>query len=150
MDITTGRMRAAMIAAASVALLVAGCASGGGPGGSLDGNPEESAPVPGDGTSTPIDPDAFESPEVVWVDEGMTFALTTWGSSSCPSEVEEVLLGAADLVTLQFAAPSDGICTADMAPTTQTIELPDGADGRPLRIDLRSHDGSVATGLSLG
>lgn len=150
MDITTGRMRAAMIAATSVALLVTGCASGGVAGGSLDGNPEESAPVetaPAPETSAPVDED-FE-PSVAWLEEGATFELTTYGSSSCPAEVAEVLLDAPDSITLQLAPPSDGMCTMDMAPTAQTIELPAGADGRPLGIALRGDDGTVTAELTL-
>lgn len=149
MDITTGRMRAAMIAAVSAALLVTGCASGGGAGGSLDGNPEESVPIetaPSPETGAPVDD--FE-PSVVWLTEGVSFELTTYGSSSCPAEVAEVLLDAPDRVTLQLAPPSDGMCTMDMAPTTQTIELPDGADGRPLGVALRGDDGTVTAELTL-
>ncbi len=150
MENMTGRMRATMIAGAAITLLVAGCASG--PGGALDGNPEEAVPAPapvetGPAESLPAQDDF--GPSVAWLEEGASFELTTYGSSSCPAEVAEVLLDAADLVTLQLAPPSEGACTMDMAPTTQTVELPEGADGRPLGVALRASDGTVTAELSL-
>lgn len=146
MDITTGRMRATAIAGAAIALLVTGCASG--PGGALDGNTEEAIPAPIESAPETAPVDDF-GPSAAWLEEGVSLELTTYGSSSCPAEVAEVLLESADLVALQLAPPSDGACTMDMAPSTQTIELPDGADGRPLGIELRADDGTVTAELSL-
>jgi hypothetical protein len=145
MENFTGRMRAAAIAGAAIALLVTGCATG--PGGAIDGNPEEAVPAPAPVETAPAQDDF--GPSVAWLEEGASFELTTYGSSSCPAEVAEVLLDAADLVTLQLAPPSEGACTMDMAPTTQTIELPEGADGRPLGVALRASDGTVTAELSL-
>lgn len=146
MENITGRMRAAAIAGAAIALLVTGCASG--PGGALDGNPEEAVPAPVESAPETAPVDDF-GPSAAWLEEGASFELTTYGSSSCPAEVAEVLLDAADLVTLQLAPPSEGACTMDMAPTTQTVELPEGADGRPLGVALRASDGTVTAELSL-
>lgn len=53
------------------------------------------------------------------------FALLTWGSSSCPPEVESAVASGAGEIVVTFVAPAaDQICTADMAPRVTAVEVP--------------------------
>ena len=78
-------------------------------------------------------------PPVVWADDGAHLAVTTSGSSSCPlgPTVAEVV-GAQEVrvhVTLLF--PDRDPCTADIAPTTTDIDVPEGISAdEPLTVVL--------------
>ncbi len=65
----------------------------------------------GPGTATDYAPSAG------WVDDDGTFALVTWGSSSCAPEIEDVQVASPTEVAVTFATPpADRVCTMDMAP----------------------------------
>lgn len=66
-------------------------------------------------------------PSAGWTDEDGQFVLLTWGSSSCPPQIQDVT-GAGAEVTVTFATPpADQVCTMDMAPRG-TVAFVDGLD----------------------
>lgn len=75
---------------------------------------------------------------VVWLDEPETFALITWGSSSCPGVVTALTVTASDAIQLQLAAPDEGPCTADLAATSHTFSMPAESSARPVTVTLVS------------
>lgn len=81
--------------------------------------------------------DVDTEPIAVWVEEGETFAVTTWGSSSCPAEPTSIETTDAGVVEILFDIDSDGPCTADLAPATSEFTVPDGAATSPLVITVR-------------
>lgn len=71
---------------------------------------------------------AADAPSAGWFAKSGA-VLLTWGSSSCRPEVQDVTLtgAGAGAVTVNFATPpADQVCTMDMAPRAQIIDLPDG------------------------
>lgn len=109
-------VRIALVAVASVVLL-AGCATGPGaaePGSiaekSYRGLPEQAAV------------EALEQPLVTPLG-GSRFALTLWGSSSCPRIPTAIATDGAE-VLVQLAESGGEVCTADMAPMTHELLSP--------------------------
>lgn len=86
-------------------------------------------------SSVPIDDPRHVDLVATWVDRGSTFSVTTWGSSSCPP-VPVRVEGNDDVVTVTYDDNRHNVCTADLAPTTRVLELPDGMDDSPLRVKL--------------
>lgn len=85
----------------------------------------------------------MEGPLVMWLDEGSSISVTTWGSSGCPAILTEVNAADAQTLDLQYleaTAYPDQACTADYAPHTSEIDLPDDATGTPLTVTV-SFDG---------
>ncbi|QCB94967.1 hypothetical protein [Cellulomonas shaoxiangyii] len=88
-------------------------------------------------TSFPGAPQDVESEEIAVApdDDPRRFRLVTWGSSTCPTlpdEVEWDESAQVVRVTLTDAtAYGDAPCTADIAPTTSVVALPDGAPDAP-------------------
>ncbi|HYP73106.1 MAG TPA: hypothetical protein VEP72_03395 [Microbacterium sp.] len=86
------------------------------------------------GARDDIDLDAFTgtaveeyAPSAGWIDDG-TFAILTWGSSSCAPVVQDVIVAGAE-VTVTFATPAaDQVCTMDMAPRVTLATTPDASD----------------------
>lgn len=70
----------------------------------------------------------------MWVESGSVFAVTTWGSSSCPLVPIELSELTADAVGISFADSPGEVCTADMAPTTNEFTLPVSVTERPVLI----------------
>ncbi len=82
-------------------------------------------------------------PPVAWADGGRRLAVTTYGSSSCPTGPERVeVVGAQEVrVEIEPLFPGRDPCTADMAPRTTEVELPEGVSAaEPLTV-LLDHDG---------
>jgi hypothetical protein len=76
---------------------------------------------------------------VAWAD-GRRLAVTTSGSSSCPTgPADPVVVGDQELrVPIVSLFPDRDPCTADMAMTTTEVELPDGiSPDEPLTVHLR-------------
>lgn len=111
-------------------LLLAGCAS-------AEGVADRSyAGLPESG-GVPPEAEINAEPIAVWVEEGKSFAVTTWGSSSCPAEPTSIETTDASALDILFETDSDGPCTADLAPTTSEFIVPDDAATSPLVITVR-------------
>jgi hypothetical protein len=89
-------------------------------------------------TSTnPSEGKAFsESAQGAWLKRNQTFAITTWGSSSCSSIPTSIESEADNAVTIHFEPSPLDPCTADMAPTTHEFTVPSGSGATPLTITL--------------
>ncbi len=81
-----------------------------------------------------------EEPAVGWVDDGVRFAVVTWGSSSCPAVAKEFTFKGDDRVEIAFGQSPQELCTADMAPTTHEFDLPRDITNRPIAVTLRFDD----------
>lgn len=81
-----------------------------------------------------------EGPAAGWLAEGKTFAVVTWGSSSCPRVATAIEVVGSDHLDVTFDAPRAGICTADMAATTHTFDLPLGITESPVTITISYRD----------
>jgi len=81
--------------------------------------------------TSPLD----EGPAAMLDGDG-NLTLVTYGSSSCPATVTGIEAQDADTVALSLDAGSAGVCTADMAPTTHVIRVPDAASARPLTVHV--------------
>ncbi|WES65989.1 hypothetical protein P0L94_07920 [Microbacter sp. GSS18] len=118
--------RAASAVAACLAVIVlAGCAANPGVGSVSRGVP--------DGVT--LDPFS-EGPAAVWIDRGESFAVVTLGSSSCPAMATEVSASRDDRVSVTFGPSPSTTCTADMAPTTHTFDLPAGVSGDAISVEI--------------
>lgn len=71
-----------------------------------------------------------------WVTPGSTFAITTWGSSSCP-DVPVKVEGTTDSITVAFESNSQEACTADLAPTTHEFPLPKGTREENVSVQVK-------------
>lgn len=116
----TARTRS--LAAAGLALLVAGvltaCAT---PAGS--GTTPSSAPsASGTGTGTETEVDA------AWVDGGRMIALVTQGSSTCVPNAGDVSYADGVLQVEVVNPPEDTACTADLVPRATLVAVPEGVD----------------------
>lgn len=152
-------MRRRMIGAATaagLALALAAC-GGGGPGAEDDGS--RSGDQGDSGTAQEVEfservtrgaPEGIDwarggeidgEPVAGWIVEGESFAVVTWGSSSCPPVAAKLLIQGGDRIELGFENSPNEICTADMAPTTQEFDLPAGVSERPVTLVLRFEGG---------
>lgn len=111
-------------------LLLAGCSGAAGVADRSYAGLPESGGVPPEAEVT-------GEPVAVWVEEGESFAVTTWGSSSCPAEPTSVETTDAGIVEISFETDAEGPCTADLAPTTSEFSVPDDAATSPLVLSLR-------------
>lgn len=126
-----------------VALTLGGCGAGG-------ETPDAGAPTAPHVAphSEPVRPGrTFEvpppPPPVAWADGGRRLAVTTYGSSSCPTGPQRVEVTGAQEVRVEIEPlfPGRDPCTADMAPRTTDVELPEGVSAdAPLTV-LLDHDG---------
>ena len=134
----------------ATALLLTGCGGGAPLGGLFGGGVEDERYVGlpeeyevGDGMPS-------EQPLVTWLQPGETFAVVTWGSSSCPAEASAIEAPDAASVVVTFASSGgSGPCTADMAPTTHEFTLPPEATERPLGVVIRFEDYEQETAITL-
>jgi hypothetical protein len=136
----TDRRRAAVVLAT---VLLAGCASGAGaPGpGAVPTEPLPTFVRPPAGETFSLSP---PPPPVAWADDGETLAVTTGGSSSCPTRPAGVeAVGPHEVrVAVRPLFPDRDPCTADMMLTTSEIEVPDGISAdEPLTVVLDLGDG---------
>ncbi|HEU5155694.1 MAG TPA: hypothetical protein VFU43_01775 [Streptosporangiaceae bacterium] len=64
--------------------------------------------------------------------------ITTWGSGSCPGVPTGLRARGAHALEVTISDDYSGACTADLAPTTSVIEVPDGiASAGPLAVTVR-------------
>lgn len=75
-----------------------------------------------------------------WVVEGETFAVVTWGSSSCPPVASHLTVESADRMALSFERSPNEMCTADYAPTTHELALPKSITDRPVTLIVDIED----------
>ena len=140
--------RIALVAVAGTFLLSA-CAQAG-PGDAPDAG---TAPTGSSSPSVPVedgDGAAEGGPSVVWVEEGTSFSLTLFGSSTCPPAVESVEAAGVDAVTVRLAPPDPGMCTMDYVPAVSEHELPAGVDDRPVTVDVvPAEEGAEPVSLEL-
>jgi len=94
-----------------------------------------------------VDPASTE-PLAVWIEQDETFAVVTWGSSSCIATPIDIAREG-DVVTIEFEPSAEEMCTADMAPTTYTFTVPKGMSSTPTSVELTSEEQSTPTVLPL-
>ncbi|WP_430593097.1 hypothetical protein [Humidisolicoccus flavus] len=85
-----------------------------------------------------LDPDAMMDGGtiVTWVDQPTTFAVVTWGSSSCVPVITEAWSPELGAINLTVEPATAEVCTADFAPATHVIRTPDGAGEAPLDVTI--------------
>jgi hypothetical protein len=81
-----------------------------------------------------------ESAQGTWLERNQTFAVTIWGSSSCPSIPTSIEPEADNAITIHLEPSPHDPCTADMAPTTHEFTVPSGSGTAPLTITLTYAD----------
>lgn len=145
----TDRLRGAVVLAFAV-LGAAACGTTAGPDA---GRPVQSPPVVADPTAGEpgrrLDV-APPPPPVAWADDGRRLTVTTWGSSSCPTEPTGVeVVGPQEVhVQIEPLFPDRDPCTADMAVLSYDVDVPpDISPDEALTVHLRYEDGSEQTVL---
>lgn len=131
------RAPAALLGAVLAAASLAACA---GPPESIGRNETRGVPKGAAGLSDgQTDPPHVA---VAWT-EPAAVQVTTWGSGSCPTRPVSVELDAPDRVLVRVRRTEDAeACTDDLAPTTNTVDLPDGTDlTAPLQVAVGSGSG---------
>jgi len=97
-----------------------------------------------------VDPDAGESVAAAWIEKDESFAIATWGSSSCPAVPTSIETTDAGGVDVRFdSTTTSGPCTADMAPTMHDFTVSDDAETVHLVITVRWVDWDQITDLTL-
>lgn len=88
-------------------------------------------------TDDPGNQDAWE-PEALagWIEEGETFGVVSWGSSSCVPIATKIEADGDDHLTVRFADSPHAVCTADLAATTHEFTVPTGITGRPITLTV--------------
>lgn len=82
-----------------------------------------SAPAPTSTAGSSVDaPDAGDV-EVAWLDEGRSFAIVTYGSSTCVPQMQSVS-SEGQTVEVTLADPDAAECTADLAPRASVSVMP--------------------------
>ncbi|MDI6024421.1 hypothetical protein QBL02_12800 [Leucobacter sp. UT-8R-CII-1-4] len=71
-----------------------------------------------------------------WIDEGKTFAVVTWGSSTCVPVADSLEARSDTSLLLTFKASPNEVCTADMSPATHTFTLPSEVSKRPVELTV--------------
>ncbi|MDQ0092166.1 hypothetical protein [Paeniglutamicibacter psychrophenolicus] len=127
-----------------VALLLAGCAA-------PVSVAERTAPeFPGSLTQAQLENLELGEPAAFWLQAGSRLALVTWGSSSCPAVVTRMDARGSDAIELRVeSSGGSGPCTADMAPTTHELEVPESVTRRPVTLALHYSDGPDARTMVL-
>lgn len=91
--------------------------------------------------------DALErgEPLAYWGADRSTVRVITWGSSSCPPPARSLELVSATELAITFGPLPPIACTADFAPTTHVLEVPEGVgdDSATLAVRIEQRDGSA-------
>lgn len=135
--------RPVLLASAAVALLlVSGCAPA--TPGVADTSPRVTDEF--DGWVAPSDVPATEgdviseTPQASWIERGRTFAIRTWGSSSCPLVATPIEATEKNAIAVHFERSPHDPCTADMALTTHEFTVPGAVRDAPLTLTV-SYEG---------
>ncbi len=75
-------------------------------------------------------------PAAAWIERGERFAIVTLGSSSCPPVATSISADGDDRIAVTFGPSPNDPCTADIAPTTHTFEVPEGVDPSGITIEV--------------
>lgn len=59
-----------------------------------------------------------------WTGEDGTFAILTWGSSSCPPQIGSAVLAKGTITVTEADPPADRICTLDLGPRVTVVTVP--------------------------
>lgn len=89
-----------------------------------------------DALTDPVDPDSETDylPSAGWFDD-QGIVLLTWGSSTCPPQLEKIDQSATTATATFFT--TDQVCTMDMAPQLTILGLPNAHEGdEPLQLVL--------------
>lgn len=98
---------------------------------------ESVAPGVPDGWESRIDQNRLgEQILTGWIEEGKTFAVVIWGSSSCVPIADSIDSNADNSMVLTFRASPNEVCTADMSPSTHTFALPKRVTQRPIELTV--------------
>lgn len=107
-----------------------------------------SVELPGVAGMTPTDGLMDGLPSAGWTTQAGSFALLTWGSSSCRPQLQDASVTAPGEISVTFATPpADQVCTADMAPRVTVVDVPDVEPGVAYTAVL-SGDGSTAVPIA--
>lgn len=94
---------------------------------------QQGAQVPSGSTSPSASQGASPGPALYWSEDGKQLLLVTMGSSSCPTEPVGVTVPSPNAVDIELGQGGGWFCTADLGPTTFTLEVPAGiSNERPL------------------
>ena len=107
------------------------------------------AGFPESGFVVPEDALVKAEPLAGWIDHGATFAVITFGSSSCLATALSIEAEDEKSVLIRLAESTQDPCTADLAPTTYEFTLPEGMDAPPLTVKLAGESGDPTTELRL-
>ena len=140
------RVALAGAAFASVFLLSA-CAPGTSPAEQYQGEPEIEHAVEQDEEGVAEEEHAAEGEtSAVWLQQGGQLAITTWGSSSCPTVGTDIKVvekagegNTVEIVTKDY--PEDQACTADFVPYTTVFWTPlDVTTTEPLTVRIEGEE----------
>lgn len=92
---------------------------------------------------------ASGEPVATWIEDDETFAVTMWGSSSCPAVPSSIDTTDSGAVEITFVTDSSGPCTADLAPTTHEFGVPDDAAASPLEVTIGWEGADTTSTLTL-
>ena len=77
----------------------------------------------------------------MWLDKGDRFAITLYGSSSCPPVAATMRVSGANKIQVGLRATPKGACTADYAPHTSVFDTPSAIRiGTPVHITVAGAD----------
>lgn len=86
----------------------------------------------------------------VWMEKGARFAITLYGSSSCPPVAATYRVSGANKVKVTLEKPPARACTADYAPHTSVFETPSAIRiGTDVAITIVSASGGDPTAIVL-
>lgn len=147
-----GRRATTTAGAVALVLALAGCAGSAEPGAEASTAAASASAAPTDAgvlppniaeTTSPGAPDGVETEDVAVVagEDPRTLQVVTVSSSSCPILPTDVQWDAdAEVLAITLTGPdayADAMCTADLAPTTSVVALPDDApDAAGLTVEI--------------
>ncbi|AWB88466.1 hypothetical protein [Homoserinimonas hongtaonis] len=92
-----------------------------------------------EGVDTPADAGSGR-PDAVWVEPGATFAIITWGSSTCPPVARTLEQIGDSEIAIQFDRNARTMCTMDFVPTSHVFSVPEGVVVPPLLITMTAEE----------
>lgn len=94
------------------------------------------------GNEPPILPGWITEPVLGWLTDGETFAVVTWGSSTCVYVATSMEPDGEDRLNVHFTLPAYEVCTDDLTPLTHAFTLPEETTGRPVTVTVTGTDES--------